>query len=45
MYRERKKKFRDPKIRKKILWREITEGLLKANGYGDMTEEHANKKV
>ncbi|XP_018361486.1 PREDICTED: uncharacterized protein LOC108760180 [Trachymyrmex cornetzi] len=37
-YLERKDRFRDPKVKKKVLWTEILQ-IMKENGYSDLNED------
>lgn len=44
LYKERKDKFRDPKIKKKNLWTEILKEMSK-NGYTNLTEDALDRKL
>jgi len=43
-YAERKEKFRDPKIKKKALWREIVQ-IMKQHGYMNIDEDLLDRKM
>jgi len=43
-YAERKEKFRDPKIKKKTLWREIVQ-IMKQHGYMNIDEDLLDRKM
>ncbi|XP_072752790.1 uncharacterized protein [Anoplolepis gracilipes] len=44
LYKERKNKFRDPKIKKRNLWTEILREMSK-NGYTNLTEDALDRKL
>lgn len=43
-YLERKDRFRDPKVKKKVLWTEILL-IMKENGYSDLNEDLLDRKM